>query len=144
MGKPVKIFELARKMIHLSGLEVRDAENPDGDIEIVFTGLRPAEKLYEELLISGNAVGTDHPRIWKAQEHAAGWDEMQAAIDAVSRAVIQNDCDAMRRILLDVVREYTPPPTLADHVYRASRVQSKRAAASVVDLPGFGARTGPS
>jgi FlaA1/EpsC-like NDP-sugar epimerase len=143
MGKPVKILELARKMIHLSGLEVRDEQHPEGEIEIVFSGLRPAEKLFEELLISGNAVGTDHPRIWKAQEHAAGWDEMQAAIDAISKAVVQNDCDAMRSILLDVVREYTPPPTLADHVYRASRVQSKRPAASVVDLPGRGSRTGP-
>jgi FlaA1/EpsC-like NDP-sugar epimerase len=142
MGKPVKIVDLARKMIRLSGLEVRDPDNPEGDIEIAFTGLRPAEKLYEELLISGNAVGTEHPRIWKASEDSAGWDEVCAAIDRISKAVIDNDCDAMRRILLEVVQEYTPPATLADQVYRASR-QPRRAGASVVDLP-RPSRVGPS
>jgi FlaA1/EpsC-like NDP-sugar epimerase len=142
MGQPVKIVDLARKMIRLSGLEVRDPEHPDGEIEIAFTGLRPAEKLYEELLISGNAVGTEHPRIWKASEHSAGWDEVCDAIDRISKAVIDNDCDAMRRILLEVVQEYTPPATLADQVYRASR-QPKRAGASVVDLP-RPSRVGPS
>jgi FlaA1/EpsC-like NDP-sugar epimerase len=142
MGQPVKIVDLARKMIRLSGLTVRDAKNPDGDIEIAFTGLRPAEKLYEELLISGNAVGTDHPRIWKAHEDAAGWDEVADAIEAISRAVVNNDCDDMRRILLEVVREYTPPATLADQVYRASRVASKRGTASVIDLPRPGSRAG--
>jgi FlaA1/EpsC-like NDP-sugar epimerase len=88
MGEPVRILDLARKMIRLTGLEVRDAMNPDGDVEIVFTGLRPAEKLYEELLISGNAVGTDHPRIWKARECCATWEEVRVAIDSISKAVI--------------------------------------------------------
>jgi FlaA1/EpsC-like NDP-sugar epimerase len=134
MGQPVKIVDLARKMIQLSGLEVRDDKNPDGDIEIAFTGLRPAEKLYEELLISGNAVGTAHPRIWKARESCASWDEVQAAIDSMAKAVLENDCDAMRQILLDVVREYKPPATLADHVYRASRSQAKALGGTVVDI----------
>lgn len=135
MGEQVKIVDMARKMIRLSGLTVRDLKNPDGDIEIVFTGLRPAEKLYEELLISGNAVGTDHPRIWKAHESGTSWDEVSYAIEAISRAVVNNDCDDMRRILLEVVKEYTPPATLADQVYRASRVATKRSTASVIDLP---------
>ena len=140
MGKPVKIVELARKMIRLSGLEVRDENHPDGDIEIAFTGLRPAEKLYEELLISGNAIGTEHPRIWKASEACTGWNEIRASVDTVAKAVVANDCDAMRRILLEVVHEYTPPLTLADQVYRASRGQLRRGTAEIVELPGRGSR----
>src|SRR5690606_1980052 len=66
MGKPVKIEDLARRMIHLMGLTVKDERNPDGDIEIVYTGLRPAEKLYEELLIGTNVTGTEHPMIMRA------------------------------------------------------------------------------
>lgn len=143
MGEQVKILDLARKMIRLSGLTVRDLDNPDGDIEIAFTGLRPAEKLYEELLISGNAVGTDHPRIWKAQEIGAGWDEVSHAIEAISRAVVNNDCDDMRRILLEVVKEYTPPATLADQIYRASRTATKRSTAAVIEMP-RSPRVGPS
>lgn len=143
MGEQVKIVDLARKMIRLSGLTVRDLNNPDGDIEIAFTGLRPAEKLFEELLISGNAIGTDHPRIWKAQEIGAGWDEVSRAIEAISRAVVNNDCDDMRRILLEVVKEYTPPATLADQVYRASRMATKRSTAAVIDMP-RSPRVGPS
>jgi FlaA1/EpsC-like NDP-sugar epimerase len=140
MGEPVKILDLARKMIRLTGLEVRDATNPDGDIEIVFTGLRPAEKLYEELLISGNAVGTDHPRIWKARECCATWEEVRVAIDSISKAVISNDCDEMRRILLEVVEEYAPPATLADQVWRAMR-RTPPKGASVVELPTRGPGT---
>jgi FlaA1/EpsC-like NDP-sugar epimerase len=137
MGEPVKIDELARKMIRLTGFEVRDINNPDGDIEIVYTGLRPAEKLYEELLISGNAVGTNHPRIWEAREVCTAWDEIKDAIDSISKAVIANDCDEMRRILLEMVREYTPPPILADQVWRAMRKAPPRTG-SVVDLPTSG------
>ena len=146
MGKPVKIIDLARKMIQLSGLEVRDADNPDGDIEIAFTGLRPAEKLYEELLISGNAIGTEHPRIWKAQERGASWERIRAAVDSVSKAVLHNDCDEMRSVLMEVVSEYQPPPMLADQVYRASRSQARTEVGSgtVVEMPGRQGRSGGS
>jgi FlaA1/EpsC-like NDP-sugar epimerase len=144
MGKPVKIVDLARKMIQLSGLEVRDDNNPDGDIEIAFTGLRPAEKLYEELLITGNAVGTNHPRIWKAREHGSSWEEVEAALNAISRAVLDNDCDAMREMLMEMVQEYRPPEMLSDHVYRASRSQLKAVGRTVVDLSGRRSRGGPA
>ena len=73
MGEPVKIVDLARRMINLSGLSVRDANNPHGDIEIAFAGLRPGEKLYEELLIGNDVLGTSHPRIMKARK--ATWSD---------------------------------------------------------------------
>jgi FlaA1/EpsC-like NDP-sugar epimerase len=133
MGKPVKIVELARRMIHLSGLYPRDADHPDGDIEIVYTGLRPGEKLYEELLISGGAVGTEHPRIWRASDGSATWAGVRSAIEAITRAVVDNDCEAMRRILLEVVPEYTPPPAFVDHLY-AARANGEEVKAPVVKL----------
>ncbi len=76
MGKPVKIFDLATKMIHLSGLEVKNKSNPDGDIEINITGLRPGEKLFEELLIGDNVNKTKHPMIMRAKEEMLSWDEL--------------------------------------------------------------------
>ena len=76
MGEPVKINELATKMIHLMGFEVKNKNTPDGDIEIQYTGLRPGEKLYEELLIGDNVTGTLHPRIMQAEEEAYTWDEV--------------------------------------------------------------------
>jgi len=117
MGKPVKILELARKMIRLSGRRERDEQNPDGDIEIVFTGLRPGEKLYEELLISGNAVGTDHPRIWKGIEAVTEWTRVEAVLASLRVALDHNDCAVLRDILRSIVSEYRPPEDMADVVH---------------------------
>src|SRR3546814_3646226 len=77
MGQPVRIIDLARSMVQLSGLSVRDADRPDGDIEIVETGLRPGEKLYEELLIGDNPEPTNHPRILRARESRWPWEELE-------------------------------------------------------------------
>ena len=77
MGQPVRIYELAKRMIELSGLEVRDQDNPDGNIAIEEIGLRPGEKLYEELLISGDSEGTNHSRIFKTNEDLLSEDQMQ-------------------------------------------------------------------
>jgi len=74
MGESVKIAELAEKMIRLMGMEVKSADNPEGDIEVVYTGLRPGEKLYEELLIGSNVKGTEHPRIMSADEECLTYD----------------------------------------------------------------------
>ncbi|PMY44771.1 polysaccharide biosynthesis protein, partial [Pseudomonas sp. GW456-L12] len=84
MGKPVKIVELARRMIQLSGFSVRDESNPDGDIAITFTGLRPAEKLFEELLIGQNVMGTEHPRILRAIEHSLPWPEVEGLLEELN------------------------------------------------------------
>ncbi|MGN6689326.1 MAG: polysaccharide biosynthesis protein, partial [Sphingopyxis sp.] len=109
MGQPVQILDLARSMIRLSGLSVRDSEDPDGDIEIVETGLRPGEKLYEELLIGDNPEPTNHPRILRAREKLWPWAEMKRALDELD-AVIRGSGDplAMVQVIAKLVPEYTP------------------------------------
>ena len=96
MGQPVKIQDLARRMIHLMGLTVRDDENPHGDIEIQFTGLRPAEKLYEELLLGENVSGTDHPRIMRAQEDFVRQEVLLSLLDDLSLAAMRLDRQGLR------------------------------------------------
>lgn len=108
MGQPVQILDLARSMIRLSGLSIRDADDPDGDIEIVETGLRPGEKLYEELLIGDNPEPTNHPRILRAQEKLWPWPEMRQALDELDSLVRLGERNAMMQIIAKLVPEYTP------------------------------------
>lgn len=117
MGKPVKIADLARRMIQLSGFNVRDEDHPDGDIEIRFTGLRPAEKLYEELLIGKNVTGTEHPMIMRAVEHALPWDDVQALLESLGVAMRRFDCRAARDLLQSAVVEYRPDVDISDLVW---------------------------
>ena len=117
MGKPVKILDLARRMIALTGCTVRDESNPEGDIEIKYTGLRPAETLYEELLIGTNVSGTQHPRIMQAKEDYIDWEELEplvAELEVTSRAL---DRVRARQILRDSVREYDPRNGIEDLVW---------------------------
>tara|TARA_Y100001001_G_scaffold125633_1_gene124128 strand:- start:770 stop:2710 length:1941 start_codon:yes stop_codon:yes gene_type:complete len=99
MGEPVKIADLARKMIHLMGLVEKTDDRPDGDIEIIFSGLRPGEKLYEELLIGENPQGTAHPRIMMAREVSMPWDEVEQTLNRLMRASHEFDCDEIIKIL---------------------------------------------
>jgi FlaA1/EpsC-like NDP-sugar epimerase len=117
MGKPVRIGDLARRMIHLAGLTVRDEKHPEGDIEISYTGLRPAEKLYEELLIGNNVTGTEHPMILRAIEHSLPWDRVQEFLNEVMAAMSRFDCQRSLQLLSDVVAEYTPAPQPHDLVW---------------------------
>jgi FlaA1/EpsC-like NDP-sugar epimerase len=108
MGEPVKIIDLARRMIKLSGFAVRDESRPDGDIAIEVTGLRPGEKLYEELLIGDNPVPTIHPRILKAHEDFVPWEELRTDIEQLEQAIAANDTATLRAILLKRVSGFTP------------------------------------
>jgi FlaA1/EpsC-like NDP-sugar epimerase len=117
MGSPVRITDLAKRMIQLAGYSVRDEENPDGDIEIRFTGLRPAEKLFEELLIGKNVTGTEHPRILRAMEHSLSWDQIKHVLDDLAQCSIRFDCERAREILLRAVPEYQPTDKVQDHVW---------------------------
>ena len=108
MGQPVKIVDLARSMVRLSGLSVRDAEHPDGDIEITETGLRPGEKLYEELLIGDNPESTKHPRILRAREGCWPWDTLEREMIALDTALDIGNADIVMEILRRLVPEYAP------------------------------------
>ncbi len=108
MGKPVKIYDLACTLINLSGLTVRNEENPEGDIAIEEIGLRPGEKLYEELLIGENPAPTKHKRIMQAMEGHLDWDSLSSALNSIEAYVMAGDRDAAVSLLRELVPEYTP------------------------------------
>jgi FlaA1/EpsC-like NDP-sugar epimerase len=108
MGEPVRIMDLARRMIKLSGLSLRDESNPAGDIAIEVTGLRPGEKLYEELLIGDDPMPTSHPRIMKAHEDFLPWPALAPHLEALAKAAENDDLAAMNALLLDCVHGYEP------------------------------------
>lgn len=122
MGEPVRIAELAEKMIHLSGLSIKSDLNPQGDIEIQFTGLRPGEKLFEELLIGDNVVGTDHPMIMSASEDFLPWDVLKARLGDLLAAVESDDYAKVRTVLCATVSGYAPEGDIVDwlHMQRCS------------------------
>jgi len=121
MGEPVQIAKLAEKMIHLSGLSVRTENNPHGDIAIEFTGLRPGEKLYEELLIGDNVVATPHPMIMSANEDYLPWEQLKLRLTELSAAVAAEDFPRVRQLLRETVSGYTPDGEIVDLVYQQRR-----------------------
>lgn len=110
MGEPLRILDLARRMVGLSGLTVRDEDHPEGDIEIVFTGLRPGEKLFEELLIGDNPLPTHHPRILRAREEYRSWHELQHQLTALQDAASDGNRAAITALLHQLVPGYHPEP----------------------------------
>lgn len=121
MGSPVKIFQLAEKMIHLSGLSVRSEKNPHGDIAIEFTGLRPGEKLYEELLIGENVSPTDHPMIMRAHEEHLAWESFKKVLADLQGAVEGDDYDRVRQLLRETVSGYAPEGEIVDWMHQKRR-----------------------
>ncbi|MEN3373005.1 nucleoside-diphosphate sugar epimerase/dehydratase [Dechloromonas sp. ZS-1] len=117
MGESVKIIDLASRMIELSGLTVKDDENPEGDIEIQITGLRPGEKLYEELLIGDNPQPTIHPRIMKAHEEFIPWEMLEGKLQALEVALNANDVGVIRTMMQELVTGYVPSDEIVDWVY---------------------------
>jgi FlaA1/EpsC-like NDP-sugar epimerase len=137
MGQPVRIADLARKMIHLMGLTVQSDEAPDGDIEIAYTGLRPAEKLYEELVIGNNVMGTEHPSILRAEEDFLPWDELELLLDRLWNSCRQLDCAGARELLLSGVQGYSPTSELVEDLVwreRLANSSSPEAGATVTTL----------
>ena len=117
MGEPVRIHDLAVKMIHLSGLEVKDESHPDGDIEIKYTGLRAGEKLYEELLIGDNVSHTDNPLIMRAQEELLTWDELEPILNNLQAAIQDCDQHKLRELLIELVPGFKPQCEISDILY---------------------------
>jgi FlaA1/EpsC-like NDP-sugar epimerase len=111
MGTPVKIDDLARTMVRLSGLEIRDEDHPDGDIAVEYVGLRRGEKLYEELLIGENTTGTSHPRIFKNSEPILAYADLLAALERLDDAIQKQDEAGLHDMLRATVEGYTPGST---------------------------------
>ncbi len=118
MGKPVRIDDLAKKMIRLSGLEVKDEAHPDGNIEIKYIGLRPGEKLYEELLIGDNVSDTDNPLIMRAQEDMMVWSELKPILDDLQIAIIDCNQEKLRELLVQIVPDFKPQCEISDILYK--------------------------
>jgi FlaA1/EpsC-like NDP-sugar epimerase len=124
MGEPVKIRDLAYRMVELSGLTVRDEVNPEGDIEIRVVGLRPGEKLYEELLIGESPEPTAHPRIMTAHEVFVPWDRLSEKLAQLRVALDAEDIDVIRTLLHEVVNGYQPAAEIVDWSFIEKRRQA--------------------
>lgn len=122
MGEPVRIADLAVRMIELSGLRVRSEQHSDGDIEITYVGLRPGEKLYEELLIGADPVPTSHPRIMMANERCAPADFIVASLAVMGEAIAAHDVDLVRRTLTQLVHEYKAADEIVDWIAREEAI----------------------
>jgi FlaA1/EpsC-like NDP-sugar epimerase len=135
MGEPVKILDLAVNMIRLSGLSVHSSNAPDGDIGILFTGLRPGEKLYEELLIGKDAAPTLHPKIKRANESHIQWEPLKSELASLEKAVKNDDYSAIRQIFFRLVDGYTPDEEMVDWLLMSQKHATDRLPA----LPTHGA-----
>jgi FlaA1/EpsC-like NDP-sugar epimerase len=122
MGEPIRIKDLAVKMIQLSGLQVLDENNPDGDIEIQYTGLRPGEKLYEELLVEGSFSLTENKLIMRAEEKMISWDKLEPALTKIKDAAFTSDTEKLYKLLQQLVPEYKPMHNDVDNLkYKEKR-----------------------
>lgn len=115
MGQPVKIADLAHKLIHLSGLTVKDDSNPDGDIQIEYTGLRPGEKLYEELLIGSNVTGTEHKMIMRALEESLSVAELEHYLEEIDAALAEYNYEKVKDLLSQAI-DYRPDSGVVDYL----------------------------
>jgi FlaA1/EpsC-like NDP-sugar epimerase len=140
MGEPVRIVDLAKKMIHLMGCSIRDDKNPDGDIEIEFTGLRPGEKLHEELLIGDDVSGTQHQRILQAREEFFSWTQLEPMLARLRAACEGQDFVAARELLVEGVTGYSPTEMVEDLVWRE---RLRKAAGDGSEAPGKVTRLEP-
>ena len=118
MGKPVKIDLLAKKMIKLSGLEVKDKSNPNGDIEIRYSGLRPGEKLFEELLIGNNTIETDNALIMRSREDMLPWDDLKPILENLKEEVESGNNEKIRKILIQLVPTFKPQSKIVDVLHK--------------------------
>jgi FlaA1/EpsC-like NDP-sugar epimerase len=114
MGDPIKIYDLALRMVRLSGLSLKSSINPKGDIEIIKVGLRPGEKLYEELLIGDNPRPTQHPRIMQAKENFLPWSALQSELTVLQEKINANEKNLVIKQMQHLVTGYTPDARVSD------------------------------
>jgi FlaA1/EpsC-like NDP-sugar epimerase len=134
MGRPVRIDDLARRLVSLMGLTVRDLAHPDGDIEIEYTGLRTAEKLFEELLIGSNVTGTDHPMVMRAMEHHLPWPKLEEILNDLLVALASFDCQRALTLLTGSVAEYQSSSDIRDYVWTRKALLPHGPGAKVADF----------
>lgn len=134
MGEPVRIIDLAKRMVELSGLTVRDETNPEGDIAIEITGLRPGEKLFEELLIGHNPERTNHPRIMRAREELLAWPDLGIRLNDIAVHLQHNDVPALRDALIELVTGYRPIDDIVDWIHLEQGVRSGEVRPTPTDL----------
>lgn len=134
MGEPVKIMDLARRMIMLAGHEVKDADYPHGDIEISITGLRRGEKLYEELLLGNNVTGTGHPKILRAEEEFMPFGKLRPLLEDLDKACQTYNCKAVQEILRATVKGFKPENGLSDRVWDSQQNQLSNARGAKVSV----------
>ncbi len=127
MGKPVKILDLAHRLIHLKGYSIKDDDNPEGDIEVQFTGLKPGEKLHEELLVNGDVIGTDHRKIMRAEEGYLPWTELRGALNTLEQACDTFDYEAVKTFIEGLVEGADLESQLGELTQRADVVTLPRA-----------------
>ncbi|GAB3098961.1 polysaccharide biosynthesis protein [Aestuariicella hydrocarbonica] len=138
MGEPVKIADMAKEMISLSGLSVRDTSNPEGEIEVQYTGLRSGEKLFEELLIGNNCEGTAHPRIMRSEEEFLDWETVEVLLNKIKHQCSIFDFEALRKIIMEAPTAYAPNNSIQDltHTILAdAQISRVSASSNVVGLP---------
>lgn len=144
MGEPVRIVDLAQRMIQLMGLSVRDAENPNGDIAITYTGLRPGEKLYEELLIGDNVGETEHPMILRAYEEKLSWANVESSLQLLLVAANRGDCEQIQQVLLDAINGYRPTcERIEDLVWQRRVPASPRPVLARAEVPSMPVAVAP-
>lgn len=135
MGEPVRIIDLARNMVELSGLSVKSEDTPDGDIEIVTVGMRPGEKLYEELLIGNDPQATAHSRIMMASEHCILWETLRPDLDKLERLIDGGRVEEARVLLSDLVREFAPASDIVDWVTMRNAATKAEREAAIETMP---------
>ncbi|KQO79782.1 nucleoside-diphosphate sugar epimerase/dehydratase [Rhizobium sp. Leaf262] len=121
MGEPIKIIDLARRMVELSGLTVQDEMNPGGDIRIATTGLRPGEKLYEEMLIGDMTEATEHPKVMRAHEQFLEWSILERELERLAAVTSEGDATGVKRFLCELVEDYRPLAKVADYVLQRQK-----------------------
>lgn len=134
MGEPIRILDLAHRMVRLSGYNVHDEEHPDGEIEVAFTGLRPGEKLYEELMLGDNVTGTGHPMIMRAEDEYPSLLQLQNWLQELDDHCDQMDCDSIKSVLLAAVSGFHEHDEVHDHLWKKQRAANAAAASNVQEL----------
>jgi FlaA1/EpsC-like NDP-sugar epimerase len=124
MQEPIRIVDLAKKMVHLMGYDVKDENSYRGDIAIEYTGLRPGEKLYEELMIGESVTGTEHPKIMRAEEETLSWDSLAPLISRLENACEKLDIEEMRSVLMEAVDGFEPKEEASDPQWHAQRAKT--------------------